>query len=108
MKLHEAGPGLVEHDIVAKMTNARNDPLGVVNRPVIGALLDHRGAERTLALPRLLVLHQRIVADALAYRRLVKILRANGTDEPVSVAVGRQINWDAAAHQQRALVRCLM
>ena len=108
MKLHEASPGLVEHDIVAKMADALDDAFGVVDRPVIGALFDHRGAEGTLALPRLLVLHQRVVANALADRRLVEILRAYGADEPVSVAVGRKINRNAAAHQQRALVRRLV
>ena len=108
MKFHEAGPGLVEQDIVAKMTNARNDPLGVVNRPVIGALFDHRGAERTFALPRFLVGHQRVVTNALAYHRLVEILGAYGTDEPVGVAVGREVDRNAASHQQRALVRGLV
>ena len=108
MKLHEASPGLVEHDIVAKMADALDDAFGVVDRPVIGALFDHRGAEGTLTLPRLLVLHQRVVANALADRRLVEILRAYGADEPVSVAVGRKINRNAAAHQQRALVRRLV
>ena len=60
MKLHEAGPGLVEHDVVAQMSDPLDDPLGVVDRAVVGALFDHRGAERALALPRLLVGHQRI------------------------------------------------
>src|SRR6185437_16734107 len=98
MKLHEAGPGLVEHDVVAEMAHALDDPLRVVNRAVIGALFDHRGAERTLALPRLLVGHQRIVANALAYPLLVEIVWADGADEPVGVAVGRQVDWNRAAH----------
>ena len=68
MKLHEAGPGLVEHDVVAKTPDPLDDALGVVDRAVIGALFDHRGAERTLALPSVLVRHQRIVANALADR----------------------------------------
>src|SRR3984957_15422993 len=85
MKFHEAGPGLVEHDIVAKMTDALDDALGIVDRAVIRALFDHRGAEGTFTLPRFLVGHQRVVANALAYPRLVEILGANGTDEAVSV-----------------------
>src|SRR6202012_3349903 len=96
------------HDVIAQATDARDDALGVVDRAVIGALLDHRGAKRTLALPCLLILHEGIVSNALAYRRLVEILRAYGADEPVSVAVGREINRNAAAHQQRALVRGLV
>ena len=50
MEFHEARPGLVEQDIVAQMPDALDDPLGVVDRAVIGALLDHRDAERPLAL----------------------------------------------------------
>src|SRR5258708_7878303 len=85
MKLHEASPGLVEHDVVAKTADALDDAFGVVDRAVIGALFDYRRAERTFAIPRLLVLHERVVANALTYRRLVEILRANRANEPVVV-----------------------
>src|SRR5262249_27698209 len=50
MKLHEAGPGLVEQDVVAEPADAREDLLCAVDRAVIGALLDDGGAERPLAL----------------------------------------------------------
>src|SRR3984885_1393863 len=92
MELHEAGPRLVEHDVIAKMADALDDTLGVVDRAVIGALFDHRGAERTLALPSLLVGHEGIVSNAFAYRRLVEIFRANRANEPVGVAVGREVD----------------
>src|ERR1700733_8312816 len=108
MELHEARPSLVEHDIVAKAPDALDDALGVVDRAVIGALFDYRGAEGTFAFPRLFVGHQGVVANALAYRRLVQIFRANGANESVGVAVGRQINRNAATRHQRALVRRLM
>ena len=60
MKLHEARPGLVEHDVVAKVADALDDALGVVDRAVIGALLDHRDPERPLALPGVRILDQRV------------------------------------------------
>ena len=53
MELHEAGPGFVEQDVVAEMADALEDHLGVVNRAVIGALLDHGDAERAAACARL-------------------------------------------------------
>src|ERR1700722_13384183 len=108
MKLHETGPSLVEHHVIAKAADPRDNAFGVVNRAVIGALFDHRGAERTLALPRFLVRYQGVVANALAYPSLVKIFRANGTDQPVGVAVGREVDRNAATHQQRSLVRGFM
>ena len=81
MEFHEAGPGLVEQDVVAQMADALNDPLGVVDRAVIGALLDHRDAERPLALPGLGILDQRIGADALADRRFVERVGADRADQ---------------------------
>src|ERR1700677_2858666 len=105
MELHEGGPGLIVHDVIAKAPDALDDALGVVDRAVIGALFDHRSAEGTFALPRLLVLHQRVVTNALAYPRLVEILRADRPNEPIGVTVRRQINRNAAAHQQGSLVR---
>ena len=53
MELHEAGPGLVEQDVVAEMADALEDHLGIVNRAVIGALLDDGDAERAAACARL-------------------------------------------------------
>ena len=86
------------------MTDALEDALGVVDRPVIGALLDHRDAERPLALPGVRVLDQRIGADALADRGLVELVRPDRADQAIGVAVGRQVDRDAARHQQRALM----
>src|SRR5580658_8654415 len=104
MKLHEARPGLIEHDVVAKPSDALDDALSIVNRAVIGALLDHRGPERALELPRVLVLDQWIGADAFADRGLVEVLGPDRPDEPVGVAVGRKEDRNAARHQKRALM----
>ena len=52
MKFHEARPGLVEQDIIAKMPDLLDDRSGIVDRSVVGALLDDRGTERPLAAPR--------------------------------------------------------
>ncbi len=108
MEFHEAGPGLVEQDVVAQMADALHDPLGVVDRAVIGALLDHRDAERALALPGLGVLDQRIGADALADRRFVEGVGADRADQPEGVALGGQEDRHAAAQQQRAVMRGLV
>ena len=108
VKLHETRPGLIEHDVFAKAADALDNALGVVDRAVIGALLDHRDPERPLALPGVRILDQRVVADALADRRLVELLGANRTDESVGVAVGRKIDRDPASHEQRALMRRLV
>ena len=53
VELHEARPGLVEQNVVAEMADALDHLLGVEDRAVIGALLDHRDAERPRLLPRL-------------------------------------------------------
>ena len=90
VKLHEAGPGLVEHDVLAQMSDALDDALGVIDRAVVGALLDHRGPERPLALPELAVRHQGVFPNALADRGLIEIVWTNGADEAVGVAVGRE------------------
>ncbi len=55
VEFHEARPRLVEQDVVAQMPDLLDDAAGVVDRAVIGALLDHRDPERPLAPPRLLV-----------------------------------------------------
>ena len=104
VELHEAGPGLVEHDVVAETPDALENAVGVVDRAVVGALLDHGDAERPLALPGVLVLHQRIGSYPFADRFLVEILGADGADEAVGVAVGGQIDRYSAGHQQGALV----
>ena len=75
---------------------------------VVGALLDHRDPERPLALPRVRIIDQRVSCGALADRGLVELLGAVGPVQPVGAAVGRQIDRDSAAHQQRALMRGLV
>ncbi len=104
MELHEACPGLVKQYVVAQRTDALDDPLGVVDRAVIGALLDHRDAEWALAFPSGLVFDQRIVADAAADRLLVERLGPNRPNQTVGVAIGRQEDRHAASQQQRAMV----
>ena len=52
MELHEAGPGLVEQDVVAEVADCFQDQLGVIDRAVVRALLDDRDAEGRSA-PRL-------------------------------------------------------
>src|SRR4029077_4402786 len=66
VKLHEAGPGCVEQDVIAERPDAREDFLRAVDRAVIGALLDNGGAERTLALPSVLVGECVMCVDGLA------------------------------------------
>ena len=97
MELHEPRPGLVEQDIIAQMSDPLDDHPGVVDRPVIGALFDDGGTEWPFAAPGLGILDQRIGADALAYGRLVQGGIANGTDQPIGVAIGRQKDRNAAA-----------
>ena len=72
VELHEAGPGFVEHDVVAQMADLLDNSVGVVDGAVIGALLDHCDAERPLAPPCLLVGDQRMNADLFADAILVE------------------------------------
>ncbi len=104
MELHEAGPGLVEQNVIAKRADLREDGLGAVDRAVIGTLLDHRDAEGPVLLPGGLVGHQRIVADFPADLFLVQRLDVDRPDQAEGVAVGFEIDRDAAAEHQRAMV----
>src|SRR5208283_3247974 len=90
------------------MPDPLDDRLGVVDRAVVGALLDHRGAEGALFLPSLLVLDERVVADALAQGRLVEVEEARRTDESMRIAVRGQEDRYPAAEQQRAVMRGLV
>ena len=54
--------------------------------------------------PGLGVLDERIRADALADRLLVERVGADRADQAVGVAVGRHVDRNAAAHQQRAVM----
>ena len=104
MELHEARPGLVEQDVVAEMADLLDDQAGVVDRAVVGALLDDGDAERPLALPRVLVLDQRVGADLLADGGLVERLVEDRADQPVGIAVGLEIDRNAVAEEQRAVM----
>ena len=108
VELHEARPCLVEQDVVAQVADLLDDALGVVDRAVIGALLDHRDAERPLAPPRLLVGDERMGADLLADALLVERLGVDRADQPVGVAVGLEKDRNAAADEQRAMMRRLV
>ena len=108
MELHESRPGFVEQNIIAQMADPLDDHLRVVDRPVIGALLDNCDAERPLAAPGLGILDQRIGADALAYGRLVERGAAHGADQSIGVAVGRQKDRSAATKQQGTVMRRLV
>ena len=104
VEFHESRPGLVEQDVVAKRADLLKDHLGVVDRSVIGALLDDRDAERSFAPPRLLVRDERIVANLFADRRLVERLVIDRADQAVGVAVGLEEDRDGAAQKQRAVM----
>jgi len=52
MELHEASPGLVEHDVLAQRPQLFHQHIYVVNGAVVGAIFDHRNPERTLAAAR--------------------------------------------------------
>ena len=104
MELHEARPCLVEHDVIAEMPDALDDALGVDDRAVVGALLHHRGAERTLALPSVGNLDQRIVADALAQGGFVERVGPDRADQAVRIAIGRHEDGNTAGQQQRAVM----
>ncbi len=108
MELHEAGPGLVEEDVLAERADAREQLLRVVDGAVVGALLDDRGAERARTPPGFRILDQGIVADRFADGALVECGRLYRSDQAVGVAVGRQVDRNAAAEQQRAVVRRLV
>ena len=104
MEFHEAGPGFIEQDVVAQMTNALEDHLGVVDRAVISALLDHGDAEGTWLAPGFRIFDQGMVADALAQRCFVERVPTHGADQPPGVACRRNINRNAAADHQCAVV----
>ena len=97
VKLEEAGPGFVEQDVVAQRPELFQNGAGVVDRAVVGALLDHRDPEWPLALPGLGIGDQRIGADFLPDARLIQRLVIDRADHAVGVAVGFQEDRDAAA-----------
>ena len=108
VELHEAGPGLVEQDVLAKMADAGQDRLRVVDGAVVAALLDDRGAERARATPGVTVGDQGVGADFFADARLVERVRVDRADQAVSVAVGLKEHRHPAGQEQRAVVRRLV
>ncbi len=87
MEFHEARPGLVEENIIAKMPDLGEDHLRIVDRAVIGALLDHGDAERPLAGARLPC---PAPADWCGFSRGSRLRpgpRDRSADEPEGVAV---------------------
>jgi len=81
MKFHEAGPGFIKENVIAERTDTRENAPGVVDRAVIGALLDDGGAERPFALPGVFVFYQWIGADRFAQSSLVERLRRDRADQ---------------------------
>ena len=108
VELHEAGPGLVEQDVVAEVAEALEDEMGVVDGAVIGALLDDGDAEGAFGLPRVGVGDERVGADGVADAGLVERLVIDRAHHAVGVAVGRQIEGDTAAEEEGAVMGCLV
>src|ERR1700755_886288 len=86
MKFHEAGPGFVEQDVIAEMSDLRDDHFGVVNGAVIGALFDDGDAERARLAPGLRILDQRMGADALTQGGFIERVPAHRADQPPGIA----------------------
>jgi hypothetical protein len=104
VELHEAGPGLVEQDVVAEVADALQDHLGVVDGAVVAALLDDGEPERALGPPPVRVGDQRVRADGRADALLVERVVVDGPDQALRVAVGRQVHGDAPGQHQGAVV----
>ena len=104
MEFHEAGPGLVEQDVVAEVADLLANHAGVVDRAVVGALLDHRGPEWPFAPPGFRVGDQRIVADARADAFLVERVVVDRADQPVQLRSVSQEDRDRAAQKERAVM----
>ena len=71
----------------------------VVDRAVVGALLDNGDAERTLGLPGVGVRNEGVRANGFADAGLVQRLIIDRADHAVGVPVGGQVDRDAAAEQ---------
>ena len=104
MELHEARPGLVEQDVIAEVADAVKDHLDVVDGPVVAALLDDGEPERALGLPPVRVCDQRVGADGGADAFLVERIGVDRPDQALRITVGRQVDGDAAAQYQGAVV----
>src|SRR5262249_4133154 len=90
------------------MADFLDDHVRIIDRPVIGALLDHGDAEWPLAPPRVLVSNQRMIADLVADVRFVKRLMENRTDEPIGIAVGLEKNRNTATDEECTMMGCLV
>ena len=108
VEFHEPGPGLVEQNIVAEMSDFLDDHAGVVNGAVVGALFDDGDPEWPLAPPGLLVGDQRMVADLFPDERLVERFVKDRADQAMGIAVGLEIDGNAAADEQGAVMCCLV
>ena len=80
------------------------DHLGIVNRAVIGALLDDGDAEGPRLAPGFRILDQRMVPDAIAQDGFVDRVPAHRADQPPGVADRRDIDRNAAGDHQRAMM----
>jgi hypothetical protein len=108
MKLHEAGPGFVEQDVVAEVADGLEDHLGTVTRAVIGALFDDGDAERARLAPGFRIPDQRMILDALAQGGFVEGVPAHRADQPPGVAYRRYVQRNAAGDHQRAVMGSLV
>ena len=104
VELHEARPRLVEQDVIAQVADAVKDHPGVVDGPVVAALLDDGEPERALGLPPVRVCDQRVGADGRADAFLVERIGVYRPDQALRVTIGRQVDGDAAAEYQGAVV----
>ena len=108
MEFHEAGPGLIEQDIVAQLAELLDDRLGAVDRAVVAALLDHRRAERPRPPPGFGIGDQRMRRGSFPGSLFVQRLVVDRADQSVRVTVGFQKDGNAAAEIQRAVMRGLV
>ena len=103
-KLLVAHPGGVKEDVVAQMTDLVDHLAGVVDRPVVGAKLNDRQAERT----RLVGLFRRRLADKIPQIGIVKAVVVNPANKAKRVTRRLKINRRGARLDQRPVVVGLM
>ena len=108
VEFHEAGPGFVEQNVVAQMTDATNDFFRRVDGAVVGALLHHRRAEGPRPIGQRFIRHQRVGANRFAQALLVHRLEAHWANQAVGVAFGLHKHRHRAAQKQGAVMRGLM
>ena len=99
-KLLVAYPGGVKENVVAQMADLVDHLTGVVDRPVVGAKLNDRQAERT----RLVGLLRRRLADQIPQIRVVKAVVVNPANKAKRVTRGLKVNRRGARLDQRPVV----